>query len=41
MQNIPALPDDLVDAYLKMQKSTIKYRLVDDEDFKAALEEGD
>ena len=33
MQNIPTLPDELVEAYLKMQKSTIKYRLVDDEDF--------
>jgi len=33
LQTVPTLPDELVEAYIKMQKSSIKYRLVDDEDF--------
>tara|TARA_B110000285_G_C15107159_1_gene608716 strand:+ start:1699 stop:2142 length:444 start_codon:yes stop_codon:yes gene_type:complete len=41
LQTVPTLPDELVEAYIKMQKSSIKYRLVDDEDFQAAQKSSD
>jgi hypothetical protein len=36
MVKIPDIPQDLVKAYLEMQKSCIKFRLSEDADFKMA-----
>lgn len=33
LSSIPKIPDNLVEAYLKMQKACVKFRICNDEDY--------
>jgi hypothetical protein len=37
MKDEPAMPDELVKAFIKMQKASIKFRLADDADYQKAV----
>jgi hypothetical protein len=38
LSRVPTIPKELVQAYLDLQKSAIKYRLSEDEDYQKAIE---